>query len=196
MSHDICDPVRLPREGSSNYEDWMRLSRALTSMLRHTGSGMKDGHLRITDDTGWAKMGDIFATAAKRNRPKLAPITLANNHCLGIVLDDDKGRFQLGVIVAAPVKGAPWSTDTTTKLRVHHIYAMRATNGHSVRIDQTKISTPLTAEHAPLVSALTHKTEARNIPSIIKFGLRPGGLPPPGVPIESRAPRGAGDRAT
>eukprot|EP00972_Heterocapsa_arctica_P090785 13395204-Heterocapsa_arctica.AAC.1 len=64
-------------------------------------------------------MGQIFKTAAARNRPRLAPITLNDNHVLGIVLVDDKGRFQLGVVVAAPVEGTPGSTDTTQKLRVH-----------------------------------------------------------------------------
>eukprot|EP00972_Heterocapsa_arctica_P098811 14579847-Heterocapsa_arctica.AAC.1 len=60
----------------------MSLSHALTGMLRHTGSGEKNGHLKITDDAGWAKMGDIFRTAGKRMKPRLAPITLTNNHVL------------------------------------------------------------------------------------------------------------------
>eukprot|EP00972_Heterocapsa_arctica_P031492 4638775-Heterocapsa_arctica.AAC.1 len=62
----------------------------------------------------------------------------------------------------------------TQKLRVYSIYAMRAVNGHSLRIDQSKIAAPLTAQHAVLLSAITHKTQARHIPSIIKYGLRPG----------------------
>eukprot|EP00972_Heterocapsa_arctica_P034560 5088090-Heterocapsa_arctica.AAC.1 len=61
---------------------------------------------------------------------------------LGIVLDDDKGRFQLGVPLAVPVVGAHESTDHTQKLRVHAMYAMRAVNGHSLQIDQSKIATP------------------------------------------------------
>eukprot|EP00972_Heterocapsa_arctica_P078048 11510622-Heterocapsa_arctica.AAC.1 len=64
---------------------------------------------------------------------------------LGIVLDDDKGRFQLGVLVAVP--GAHESTDHTQKLRVYEIYAMRAVNGHSLRIDQSKIAAPVKEEH-------------------------------------------------
>eukprot|EP00972_Heterocapsa_arctica_P003804 567305-Heterocapsa_arctica.AAC.1 len=50
MSRNICDPVRLPRRESSSYTDWMNFSHALTSMLRRTGSGERNGHLRITDD--------------------------------------------------------------------------------------------------------------------------------------------------
>eukprot|EP00972_Heterocapsa_arctica_P018186 2686896-Heterocapsa_arctica.AAC.1 len=60
----------------------MALSHALTRMLRHTGSGEKDGHMRIADDDGWATMGDVFRTAGSRKKPRLAPITLTNNHVL------------------------------------------------------------------------------------------------------------------
>eukprot|EP00972_Heterocapsa_arctica_P109472 16118997-Heterocapsa_arctica.AAC.1 len=57
---------------------------------------------------------------------------------LGVVCDDDKGRFQLAVFVAAP--DVP---DPSTKLHVHQIYAMRAVSGHSDNIDQDKIATRL-----------------------------------------------------
>eukprot|EP00972_Heterocapsa_arctica_P064449 9511584-Heterocapsa_arctica.AAC.1 len=50
FTRSMPEPTRLPRVDSSNYDAWMNFSRALTSMLRHTGSGTKDGHLRITDD--------------------------------------------------------------------------------------------------------------------------------------------------
>eukprot|EP00972_Heterocapsa_arctica_P011124 1629340-Heterocapsa_arctica.AAC.1 len=73
---------------------------------------------------------------------------------------------------------------------------MRAVNGHSLRMDQSKIATPLTPQHVNLLSAITHKTQARHIPNIIKYGLRPVGLPPPGVAIDSCTPRGTGDCAT
>ena len=99
--------------------------------------------------------------------PKLAPICINLDTMFGIVMDDNKSRFQLGVLVAAPVVGTPWDTDRSQKLRVHAIYAMRAVNGHSIRIDQKKIAAPLEALHADLISALTHKTQSCNIPNII-----------------------------
>eukprot|EP00972_Heterocapsa_arctica_P091110 13444204-Heterocapsa_arctica.AAC.1 len=40
---------------------------------------------------------------------------------------------------------------------------MRATNGHSLRIDQTKIATPVTAAHAPLLSTIIHIRRRRAI---------------------------------
>eukprot|EP00972_Heterocapsa_arctica_P082117 12103816-Heterocapsa_arctica.AAC.1 len=102
----------------------------------------------------------------------------------GIVLDDDKGRFQLGVLVAEPDV-----LDPTMKLRAHAIYAMRAVNGHSHRIDQTKIATPVTEAHFDLMSAITHKTQSRHLPGIIKFGILPGGHY-----VDPGAPGGLGDR--
>eukprot|EP00972_Heterocapsa_arctica_P050529 7430536-Heterocapsa_arctica.AAC.1 len=94
----------------------------------------------------------------------------------------------MAVLVAVPAEGTPGSTDRSQKLRVYDIGAMRAVSGHSLRIDQTKIATPLLAQHANLLSALTHKTLASYIPDIIKYGLRPGGLPPPGIAPTSSIP--------
>eukprot|EP00972_Heterocapsa_arctica_P059559 8784123-Heterocapsa_arctica.AAC.1 len=90
---------------------------------------------------------------------------------LGIVLDDDKGRFQLGVLVAEPD-----TPDPSRKLNVFKIHAMRAVNGHSDVINQEKIATPIRDEHFPLMSAITHKTEARLMPAIINSGIMPGGI--------------------
>eukprot|EP00972_Heterocapsa_arctica_P095330 14060286-Heterocapsa_arctica.AAC.1 len=161
-------------------------------MLRHTGSGEKEGHMRITDDASWATTGDISRTAkASKKRPRLAPMTININTMLGIVLDDDKGRFQLGVLVAVPDAGAHESTDLTQKLRVHTIHAMRAVNSHSLRIDQSKIACPVKAEHFELMSAITHKTQSRHLPRIIKYGILPGG-----IYVAPGAPRGTGDRLT
>eukprot|EP00972_Heterocapsa_arctica_P005088 755641-Heterocapsa_arctica.AAC.1 len=97
---------------------------------------------------------------------------------LGVVCDDDKGRFQLAVLVAVP--DVP---DPSTKLQVHQIYGMRAVSGHSVLIDQDKIATRLLDEHFHLLSAITHKTKAHLIPGIVKSGILPGGV---------YVPRGAG----
>eukprot|EP00972_Heterocapsa_arctica_P094495 13935562-Heterocapsa_arctica.AAC.1 len=120
MSGSVAEPVRLPpRTNKSGRLGWMDFSHALTKMLRHTGSGSRNGHLRITDAAGWATTGDI-SRVAKANR-RLAPLTININYMHGIVLDDEKGRFQFGVLVAEP--DVP---DPTKTLRVHAIYAMRA----------------------------------------------------------------------
>eukprot|EP00972_Heterocapsa_arctica_P081179 11962859-Heterocapsa_arctica.AAC.1 len=79
-------------------------------------------------------------------------------------MDDDKGRFQMAVVCAAPT-AIP--RDRSQKLRVFEIGAVRAVGGHSLALDQTQISTPLTEEHAEHISALTHKTKAENIPDIL-----------------------------
>eukprot|EP00972_Heterocapsa_arctica_P066812 9858450-Heterocapsa_arctica.AAC.1 len=82
MSNDVCEPVRLPRHSSPNYDAWMNFSKALAYMLRHTGSGERDGHRCITDDAGWATTAKIFATAAAwKKKPRLAP-NLCINHVL------------------------------------------------------------------------------------------------------------------
>eukprot|EP00972_Heterocapsa_arctica_P087485 12901213-Heterocapsa_arctica.AAC.1 len=113
---------------------------------------------------------------------------------LGIALDDDKGRFQVGVLVASPISGSPRGTDLSQKLRVYAIHSMRAVSGHSHRIDQAKLTAPLGVEFANDVSALTHKTQACRIPDIIRWGLRPGGLPPPSERHKKLSPQG--DRMT
>eukprot|EP00972_Heterocapsa_arctica_P013409 1974014-Heterocapsa_arctica.AAC.1 len=104
MSNDVCEPARLPRHNDRNFDTWMNFSRALSTILRHTGSGLRDGHARIADEAGWATIAQVFvAAAAWRKRPALSP-DLCINHLLGIVLDDDKGRFQLAVLVAVPAE--------------------------------------------------------------------------------------------
>eukprot|EP00972_Heterocapsa_arctica_P091999 13567037-Heterocapsa_arctica.AAC.1 len=89
---------------------------------------------------------------------------------LGVVCDDDKGRFQMAVLV-----GVPDVPDVSTNQHVYMVYGMRAVNGHSDLIDQTKIATRIRDEHFHLLSAITHKTKAHLIPSIIKSGIMPGG---------------------
>eukprot|EP00972_Heterocapsa_arctica_P043369 6399618-Heterocapsa_arctica.AAC.1 len=68
---------------------------------------------------------------------------------------------------------------------------MRAVNGHSDRIDQAKIATPVRDEHFPLMSALTHKTKAHLLPSIIRSGIMPGG-----TYVAPSAREGTGERMT
>eukprot|EP00972_Heterocapsa_arctica_P059756 8812419-Heterocapsa_arctica.AAC.1 len=95
----------------------------------------------------------------------------------GVVCDDDQGRFQMAVIV-----GVPDVPDFSTKQHVYMVYGMRAVSGDSDEIDQSKIATRIRDEHYPLMSAITHKTKAHLIPSIIKSGIRPGGAHvPPGA---------------
>eukprot|EP00972_Heterocapsa_arctica_P008950 1314138-Heterocapsa_arctica.AAC.1 len=96
---------------------------------------------------------------------------------LGVVCDDDKGRFQLAVLV-----GVPDVPDPSTKLHVYMIYGMRAVSGHSDLTDQNKIATRIRDEHFHLLSAITHKTNAHLIPSIIKSVIMSGGVyVPPGA---------------
>eukprot|EP00972_Heterocapsa_arctica_P048678 7174788-Heterocapsa_arctica.AAC.1 len=112
-------------------------------MLRHTGG--KGQHVRkqvaydrVPDNAGWARIGEISKTAAHlTGSDRVAPKTINVNYMLGVVMGDDKGRFQMAVLVAAP--DVP---DPSTKLHVHQIYAMRAVSGHSDEIDQDKIATP------------------------------------------------------
>eukprot|EP00972_Heterocapsa_arctica_P107247 15798418-Heterocapsa_arctica.AAC.1 len=60
---------------------------------------------------------------------------------------------------------------------------MRAVNGHSTRIDQSKIAAPVTEAHFDLMSAITHKTRSRHLPDIIKYRILPGGgYVDPGAP--------------
>eukprot|EP00972_Heterocapsa_arctica_P047782 7047604-Heterocapsa_arctica.AAC.1 len=83
----------------------MDFSHALTKMLRHTGGkwAQKVPYPRITDEAGWATFGSISAVAKGLDgHNKLAPKVINFNYMLGIVLDDDKGRFQHGVLVAEP----------------------------------------------------------------------------------------------
>eukprot|EP00972_Heterocapsa_arctica_P012447 1828975-Heterocapsa_arctica.AAC.1 len=68
---------------------------------------------------------------------------------------------------------------------------MRAVSGHSDVIDQDKIATPVRDEHFPLMSAITRKTRAHLIPSIIKSGIMPGG-----VYVAPGARESAGERLT
>eukprot|EP00972_Heterocapsa_arctica_P071949 10627793-Heterocapsa_arctica.AAC.1 len=93
-------------------------------MLRHTGSGWsyKSGRERITDEAGWTTVGSISEVAKSlEGKYGLAPKVINVNYMHRIVLDDDKGGFQLGVLVAEP--DIP---DPSRKLRVFKIYAMRA----------------------------------------------------------------------
>eukprot|EP00972_Heterocapsa_arctica_P088022 12979680-Heterocapsa_arctica.AAC.1 len=122
-------------------------------MLRHNEE--RD----ICDRAGWATIAAVFKTAQKYDRPRMTP---SINQLIGIVLDDDKGRFQMAVVCAVPT-----IADRTQKLRVFEIGAIRAVSGHTLDVDQSQIATPLTAEHAIYISALTHKTRADNIPDII-----------------------------
>eukprot|EP00972_Heterocapsa_arctica_P042166 6215774-Heterocapsa_arctica.AAC.1 len=86
----------------------MKFSRCLTKMLRHTGG--KSQHARrqvaydrITDAAGWATTGAISTTArGLRYGDKVAPKTINIDYMFGVVKDDDKGRFQMAVVVAAP----------------------------------------------------------------------------------------------
>eukprot|EP00972_Heterocapsa_arctica_P013108 1925634-Heterocapsa_arctica.AAC.1 len=133
MSDAIAEPIYKPDPGNaSGLDDWMKFPRCLTKMLRHTGG--QDQHARrqveydrITDAAGWATTGDISRTAlGLRQGNKVAPKTVNLNYMLGVVMDDDKGRFQMAVVVAAP--DAP---DPSRKLNVYKIHAMRAVSGHS-----------------------------------------------------------------
>eukprot|EP00972_Heterocapsa_arctica_P052038 7656920-Heterocapsa_arctica.AAC.1 len=82
MSNDVCEPVRLPRRNDPTYDTWMDFSKALSTILRHTGSGERDGHLRIADEAGWASLAQVFvATKAWKKKPKLSP-DLCINHLL------------------------------------------------------------------------------------------------------------------
>eukprot|EP00972_Heterocapsa_arctica_P052987 7802063-Heterocapsa_arctica.AAC.1 len=76
----------------------------------------------------------------------------------------------MAVLVATPDH-----EDVSTKRHVLKIYGMRAVSGHSSEIDQSKIATRIRTEHYDLMSAITHKTRAHLIPSILKLGIKPGG---------------------
>eukprot|EP00972_Heterocapsa_arctica_P103905 15313806-Heterocapsa_arctica.AAC.1 len=60
---------------------------------------------------------------------------------------------------------------------------MRAVSGHSDEIDQSKIANGLLDEHYHHLAAITHKTKAHLIPSIIKSGIRPVARALPPVPV-------------
>eukprot|EP00972_Heterocapsa_arctica_P101728 14988282-Heterocapsa_arctica.AAC.1 len=66
MPNGVAEPVRLPdRTNRVAHKDWMDFSHALTKMLRRTGGGWarKVPFRRITDDAGWASVGDISDVA-------------------------------------------------------------------------------------------------------------------------------------
>eukprot|EP00972_Heterocapsa_arctica_P055178 8138745-Heterocapsa_arctica.AAC.1 len=71
-------------------------------MLRHQGSRPREAYKSIIDADGWASTGAI-AKYAKAPKLGLSDSVINLDTMLGIVLDDDKGRFQLGVLVAAPI---------------------------------------------------------------------------------------------
>eukprot|EP00972_Heterocapsa_arctica_P098100 14473629-Heterocapsa_arctica.AAC.1 len=68
------------------------------------GWNKRTGHDRITDEAGWATIGAIsdVAKSFEKSKYKLAPTVINVNYMHGIVLDDDKERFQLAVLVAEP----------------------------------------------------------------------------------------------
>eukprot|EP00972_Heterocapsa_arctica_P102977 15176571-Heterocapsa_arctica.AAC.1 len=102
MTDATAEPIYQPADDNkSGQSDWMKFSHALTKMLRHTGGSWarKVPYARITDDAGWATAGAISDVAKALKDPgKLAPKVINVNYMLGIVLDDDKGRFQLAVL--------------------------------------------------------------------------------------------------
>eukprot|EP00972_Heterocapsa_arctica_P010813 1585392-Heterocapsa_arctica.AAC.1 len=102
--------------------------------------------------------------------PWVAPDVNTINYMFGVCNDDDKGRLQMAVLVAAPNH-----VDINTKRHVLKIYGMRAVSGHSSDIDQTNMATRVRPEHYALMSAITHKTRADFIPSILNMGIKPGG---------------------
>eukprot|EP00972_Heterocapsa_arctica_P077376 11412039-Heterocapsa_arctica.AAC.1 len=59
-------------------------------MLRH------NEHRNICDQAGWATIPAVFRTAQGY---KLTP---SINELIGIVMDDDKGCFQMAVVCAVP----------------------------------------------------------------------------------------------
>eukprot|EP00972_Heterocapsa_arctica_P013676 2018894-Heterocapsa_arctica.AAC.1 len=81
----------------------------------------------------------------------------------------DKQRFQLAVHT---VDGrSPGDRRLVTK-----VYAIRCTSGHSFAVMSELLSTPLSADKAEFVSAITHSTKSTNLASIFRYGLHPGGV--------------------
>eukprot|EP00972_Heterocapsa_arctica_P012831 1886571-Heterocapsa_arctica.AAC.1 len=64
---------------------------------------------------------------------------------------NEKQRFQLAVVTADEGPG-------NARRSVTQIYAIRCTSGHSINVDPAVLSTPLLAEKANMIPAITHAT--------------------------------------
>eukprot|EP00972_Heterocapsa_arctica_P054046 7964319-Heterocapsa_arctica.AAC.1 len=65
---------------------------------------------------------------------------------------NEKQRFQLAVVTADEGPG-------NARRSVTQIYAIRCTSGHSINVDPAVLSTPLLAEKANEIPAITHASK-------------------------------------
>ena len=172
-------PYHLKNWSDRDKAHWKTASRVLGRALRHPPyRGMP--RLRVQAD-GWASILDctrFLAEALPLEKPPVPWGTLHNFICsvnwiFGLVLEDEKSRFQLAGV-----------TDSYG-IRVQGSYVasfeyIRATSGHSGHIASLvrDEAAYVRLEGLPSddISILCHKPKKENICSIMYQGLKPGGV--------------------
>eukprot|EP00972_Heterocapsa_arctica_P049531 7290076-Heterocapsa_arctica.AAC.1 len=84
-------------------------------------------------------------------------------------VENNKQRFLLAVLT---------SETGDDRREVVQVHAIRCTSGHSIPVDTTKLSTPLLANMAHDISAISHVTKSIYLANIFRSGLCPGGVDP------------------
>jgi 2'-phosphotransferase len=113
----------------------------------------------------------------KLNSRGIRPLKVTLDEIQDIVNDNDKKRFTLIPITEAP-SGSSAEPSQASEIEINHNnpahFLIRANQGHSLKVDEADLLTPITADNIPAV--IVHGTTRRAWPLIVSGGgLKPMG---------------------
>ncbi len=134
-------------------------------LMRHTATG--DQYGLSMNNGGWLRAEDV-ASAAGCNMAELVWVVYVTTPAM------QGGRLVF-------IQSGMFAT--------HNIDWVRATTGHTVALDWSRLTSPLRKSMAEEVSVICHTTSSANLQSILHFGLLPSGGGKAAQPVDPKVLR-------